>query len=125
MDALAGPEAWRFVFAVPSDLGVIVGALDGRQSTRDETEVMVWAMAYAAHSERIPDRIGIAANGSLRGVGRHAARRKIELMGEAVRIASMGPLQEVAEALDPTPIASRLVHLRQLAEAVEAARAPQ
>ena len=125
VDALAGPDAWRFVFAVPPDRGVIVGALDARQSTRDETEVMVWAMAWAAHAGRIPERIGIAANGSLRAVGRHSARRKIELMGEAVRIASMGPLQEVAEALDPTPIESRLVPLRRLAEAVEAARAAQ
>jgi hypothetical protein len=122
IDGLAGPAAWRFVFAAPPERGIIVGALDADRSVRDEPELMVWAMAWAADGGRSGDRIGVAANGSLRAIGRHATRRKIEQMGEAVRIASMGPLQEVAEALDPKPIESRLTPLRHLAEAVEAAR---
>jgi hypothetical protein len=122
VDALAGPDAWRFVFAIPPELGVIVGALDASSADRDETEVMVWAMAWADHAERMGARIGIASNGSLRAIGRHAARRKIERMGEAVSIAAMGPLQEVAEALDPAPLESRMEPLRRLAGAVEAAR---
>jgi 5-methyltetrahydropteroyltriglutamate--homocysteine methyltransferase len=124
VDALAGPDAWRFVFAVPPDRGVIVGALDATRSARDEPEMIVWAMAWAAQGGRTGDRIGVAPNGSLRALGRHETRRKIEEMGESVRIASMGPLQEVAEALDPTPLESRMTVLRQLAEAVEAARTP-
>jgi methionine synthase II (cobalamin-independent) len=122
VDALAGPAAWRFVFAVPPERGIIVGALDADQSARDEPELMVWAMAWAANGGRTGDRVGIAPNGSLRALGRHEARRKIEEMGEAVRIASMGPLQEVAEALDPTPLETRMTPLRVMAEAVEAAR---
>jgi hypothetical protein len=86
---------------------------------------MVWAMAWAGPEERTAARVGVASNGSLRNISRHSARRKIELMGEAVRIASMGPLQEVAEALDPTPLESKMTPLRDLAEAVEAARAPR
>ena len=125
VDALGGPDAWRFVFAVPAECGIVVGALDAGQSERDETEVMVWAMAWAAQAGRIPAQVGLASNGSLRSMGRHAARRKVELMGEAVHIAAMGPLQEVAEALDPTPLQSRMVPLRQMAEAVDAARAPR
>jgi len=125
VDGLGGPDAWRFVFAVPADRGVIVGALDAGQPERDETEVLVWAMAWAAHAERIPARVGLASNGSLRSIGRHAARRKIERMGEAVRIAAMGPLQEVAEALDPAPLQSPMTPLRRMAEAVESARAPR
>lgn len=121
-DGLAGPGAWRFVFAVPPGRGIIVGALDADNVGRDEPELMVWAMAWAAQGERTGDRIGVAPNGSLRALGRHETRRKIEEMGEAVRIASMGPLQEVAEALDPNPLESRVASLRQLAEAVEAAR---
>jgi methionine synthase II (cobalamin-independent) len=124
IDALAGPAAWRFVFAAPPERGIIVGALDAARSTRDDPELMVWAMAWAAHGGRTGDQIGVAANGSLRSIGRHATRRKIEEMGEAVRIASMGPLQEVAEALDPNPLESRMTPLRDLAEAVQAARAP-
>ena len=46
-------------------------------------------------------------------------------MGEAVRIASMGPLQEVAEALDPTPLDSKMAPLRELAVSVDAARGPR
>ena len=104
---------------------MVVGALDAASEVRDETEVMVWAMAWAGPEERTAARVGVASNGSLRGIGRHSARRKIELMGEAVRIASMGPLQEVAEALDPVPLESKMTPLRELAEAVEAARAPR
>jgi 5-methyltetrahydropteroyltriglutamate--homocysteine methyltransferase len=122
VDALAGPDAWRFVFAVPPERGVIVGALHADRSARDEPELIVWAMAWAAQGGRTGDRIGVAPNGSLRALGRHETRRKIEEMGESVRIASMGPLQEVAEALDPNPLESRMTVLRQLAEAVEAAR---
>lgn len=125
VDALAGPAAWRFVFALPPERGVIVGALDSGQGLRDEAEVMVWAMAWASNGERTGDRIGVAPNGSLRSLGRHETRRKVEQMGEAVRIASMGPLQEVAEALDPAPLDTRMVPLRRLAEAVEAARTPR
>ena len=105
--------------------GVVVGALDAAQEARDETEVMVWAMAWAARAmSATTARVGVASNGSLRAIGRHAARRKIELMGEAVRIAAMGPLQEVAEALDPRPLESKMAPLRELAEAVDAARTP-
>ncbi len=122
VDALGGPDAWRFVFAVPPERGIVIGALDAADPTRDETEVMVWALAWAAHAGRTVERVGIAANGSLRAIGRHAARRKIERMGEAVQIASMGPLHEVAEALDPAPLISRMAPLRTMAESVEAAR---
>ena len=125
VDGFAGPDAWRFVFAVPPEIGVVVGALDAATEALDETEVMVWAMAWAGPGERTAARVGIASNGSMRAIGRHAARRKLELMGEAVRVASMGPLQEVAEALDPAPLESRMVPLRDMATAVEAARAPR
>ena len=116
---MPGASRWRS----PPEMGVVVGVVDSTLPARDETEVLVWATAWAATGQRGPDRIGMAPNGSLRAVGRHAARRKIELMGEAVGIASMGPLQEVAEALDPTPLESKIAPLRQMAEVVEAARA--
>ena len=125
VDGLGGPDAWRFVFAIPPEIGVVVGALDATSTVLDETEVMVWAMAWACPEERTPARVGIASNGSMRAIGRHASRRKIELMGEAVRIGSMGPLQEVAEALDPTPRESKMAPLRDLAASVDAARSPR
>ena len=85
---------------------------------------MVWAMAWAARASGPRTGIGDRLERQPSRIGRHAARRKIELMGEAVRIAAMGPLQEVAEALDPAPLESKMAPLRQLAEAVDAARTP-
>jgi methionine synthase II (cobalamin-independent) len=120
-DALGGADAWRFADAVPPDRGLVCGIVDATTETRDETEVMVWALTWAA-AGRGPERVGGAPNSSLRRISRHAARRKLELLGEAVRIASMGPLDEVAIALDPEPLASSMAPLRTLAEHVAAAR---
>ena len=49
--------------------------------------------------------------------------RKLQRMGEAVSIGNAGPLQAVAEALDPDPSVSRMTELRTMAQAVEAGRA--
>jgi 5-methyltetrahydropteroyltriglutamate--homocysteine methyltransferase len=122
VDVLAGPSAWRFIDRVPATRGVIVGAGDARTEALDETEVLVWAMAWAAQGERGPERVGVAPNGSLAFVGRHFAHRKCQRLGEAVRIGSMGPLQEVAEALDERPTKSKMPELRAMAAAVTQAR---
>jgi methionine synthase II (cobalamin-independent) len=123
VDALAGPQTWRFIDAVPATRGIIVGAADAQTERLDETEVLVWAMAWAAQGERGSARVGIAPNGSLASVGRHFAHRKCQRLGEAVRIGSMGPLQEVAEALDEQPARSKIPELRALAASVMEARA--
>lgn len=122
-DARGGPDAWRFADAVPPDRGLVCGILEAGSEERDETEVIVWAMTWAA-AGRGTERVGAAPDGSLRRISRHAARRKLERLGEAVRVASMGPLDEVALALDPEPLESRMEPLRALAEAVAAARQP-
>ena len=54
---------------------------------------------------------------------RHFAHRKLQRLSEAVNIARMGPLQDVAEALDENPLASRMAELRTMAQAVAAADA--
>lgn len=122
VDVLAGPSAWRFVDAVPPSRGIIVGSADARTAELDETEVHVWAMAWAAQGGRGPVRVGCAPNGSLDRIDRHFAHRKCLRLGEAVRIGSIGPLQEVAEALDEDPAHSKLSALRALARVVESAR---
>ena len=122
VDVLAGPSAWRFIDAVPPARGIIVGSADAGTASLDETEVHVWAMAWAAQGGRGPDRVGCAPNGSLALIDRHFAHRKCLRLGEAVKIASMGPLQEVAEALDEDPAQSKMQALRALARAVESAR---
>jgi methionine synthase II (cobalamin-independent) len=122
VDGLAGPSSWRFIDVVPSTRGIIVGAADARTETLPETEVLVWAMAWASQGDRGPERVGVAPNGSLWSIGRHFAHRKCQRLGEAVKIAQMGPLVEVAEALDPDPSHSKMPELRSLAAAVTAAR---
>ena len=122
VDVLSGTDAWRFIDAVPIERGIVCGVADATRATLDEVEVMCWAMAWAAAGGRGSDRVGIAPNGSLARIDRLAAKRKIERLGETVRIASMGPLQDVAEALDPEPGASKMAELRTLAAAVIAAR---
>lgn len=124
VDVLAGPSAWRFIDAVPAERGIIAGAGDSTTDRLDETEVLVWSMAWAAEGGRGSARVGVAPNGSLAAIDRHFAHRKCMRLGEAVRIAQMGPLQGVARALDETPIQSRMPELRTLAAAVLDARGP-
>jgi hypothetical protein len=52
---------------------------------------------------------------------REHARRKVEVLGEAARVGSMGPVNEIAKALVPEPGASRLPLLRITWEAATAA----
>jgi hypothetical protein len=122
VDVLAGPSAWRFIASVPPERGIIAGSADATSEAMDETEVHVWAMAWAAQGGRGSERVGCAPNGTLGRIGRHFAHRKCGRLGEAVRIASMGPLQDVAEALDEHPEASKMPELRALAAAVAAGR---
>ena len=58
-------DAWRFALTVPDDRGLICGVVDAADATRDETEVMAWAMAWAAAGGRGAERTGAAPNGSL------------------------------------------------------------
>jgi hypothetical protein len=122
VDVLAGPSAWHFIGAVPAERGIIVGSADAANEAMDETEVHVWAMAWAAQTGRGSARVGCAPNGSLTRIGRHFAHRKCSRLGEAVNIAGMGPLQEVAIALDEDPAVSPMAELRAMAAAVEAGR---
>jgi len=124
VDVLAGPSAWRFIDAVPAERGIIAGAGDATTERLDETEVLIWAMAWAAEGGRGSSRVGVAPNGSLAAIDRHFAHRKCLRLGEAVRIAQMGPLQDVAKALDEAPIQSRMPELRSMAAAVRDAREP-
>ena len=122
VDALGGPPAWRFVDTVPAERGVIVGAGDARTERIDETELLLWAMAWAAQGGRGSTRVGVAPNGTLGSIGRHFAHRKCLRLGEAVTVGSVGPLEEVATAMEDDPARSSIPELRELAAAVAEAR---
>jgi methionine synthase II (cobalamin-independent) len=123
VDVLAGPTAWRFIARIPPERGVITAAGDAHTEDLDLHEVLVWSMAWAAEGGRGPERVGLAPNGSLCFVSRHYAHRKLGRLGEALNLAKMGPLADVAVALDEHPLESRLRGVRRMAEAVHAGRA--
>jgi len=128
VDVTAGPAGWAYLAALPSERGVIVGAVDAASELLDDPEMLLWAAALAAEAGgRGSVRVGIAPSGSMAGIDRHHARRKMEQMGLALRLARMGPLGEVARGLQPDPRASRTPSLRRLIADHDAAgvRAPR
>jgi methionine synthase II (cobalamin-independent) len=126
LDATAGADTWRLIRALPPERGIIVGAADARSPAIDDPEMMVWAATLAAELDgRGVSRVGIATSGSMAPLDRHAARRKIESMGTAVQLTRMGPLGEVARALQPDPAAARIPSLRRLIADHEASATPE
>ena len=104
-DLLAGPENWRLVSRAPAERGIVLGVVEARSAERDFPEVVVWAIGYAASTAgRGEGRIGIAPSGSLAGLPRSVARRKIELLGEVARLIERRHEQPLAAALDPRAV---------------------
>lgn len=111
----AGVDGWRLIHALPPEKGVVVGAVDARDPGQDNPEMLVWAATLAAESgDRGHVRVGITTSGSLGGLERLPARRKLESLGMAVRLAKMGPLGEVARKLQEDPATCRIGSLRRL-----------
>jgi methionine synthase II (cobalamin-independent) len=107
VDLIEGPDNWRLVVAVPGHRGVVCGALSTRPGSDDGPELLLWAAGYAASTGgRGPDRVGLATAGSLAGLEWTAAVRKLERLGEAVRLASLPP-DELRRSIDPRAVDSR------------------
>lgn len=104
VDLIAGPDNWRLVVAVPGDLGIVCGAMSTVAGSDDGPELLLWAAAYAAStSGRGPDRVGLATASSLAGLTWAEATRKMDRLGEAVRLAEV-PAEDRAAGLDPRAI---------------------
>ena len=107
-DLIAGPDNWRLIAKAPPDRGIICGALalaDGADETR---EVLVWAAHYAASTHgRGLARIGLANAPALRQPTREVMLRKLAIVAEASRIASVESGEEMAGLLDPRAIDPR------------------
>jgi|GEM_PF-2653696 len=118
VDVTAGAESWRFIATLSAEQGVIVGAVDARSAALDDPEMLVWAATLAAEmDDRGAARVGIASSGSLARLERHYARRKMEQAGMAARLSAMGPLGQVARAMQPDPATSRIQGLPELVAA--------
>ncbi len=106
-DLLAGPDNWRLITAAPIERGIVLGVVWPDEPTLDDRATIVWAAGYAASGGRGEARVGIAPAGSLAGIAIEAARAKIRLLGEAVRLIDERREEPVAAALDPRAVDSR------------------
>lgn len=107
VDLIAGPDNWHLVTPLAGDRGVIVGAESAR--TVDEPkELLLWAAHYAASTRgRGLDRVGIGSAGSYVNLTWEAAVRKMQLLGQAARLAAMPAGDELARSLDPRALDAR------------------
>jgi hypothetical protein len=107
VDLIDGPDNWRLAVAVPTERGVICGALSAHPKSDDGPETLLWAARYAAGSKgRGVARVGLATSGSMRDLSWDEAATKVRRVGDAVRIASM-PTGEQRSAIDPRAVDAR------------------
>ena len=107
VDLIAGPDNWHLVTPLGGDLGVIVGAESAR-AVDEPKEVLLWAAHYAASTRgRGLDRIGIGSAGSYGNLTWEAAVRKMGILGEAARLATLPPGDNLARSLDPRALDAR------------------
>ncbi len=106
-DLIDGPDNWRLITRAPADRGIVLGVVD-RTSAVDGPELILWAVGYAASSGgRGESRVGIATAGSLAGLSRADARRKIDLLGSVVKLIDRRHVEPIAASLDPRAVDSR------------------
>ncbi len=107
-DLIAGPDNWRLVTQAPADRGIVCGALDPRPGGDESPELLVWAVQYAASSNgRGLERVGLANASSLAGLSRAEAMRKLRIVADAARIATVESAEEMAGLLDPRAVDAR------------------
>lgn len=124
VDLIAGPDNWYLVVATPADRGIVAGALSPLPGSQDGPELLLWAAQYAASTAgRGLVRVGLGTAGGLAALDWPAAEQKLARLGEAVRIASLEPGDELAGALDPRAISSRSAALGRYTPAPKASKA--
>jgi hypothetical protein len=107
VDLIDGPDNWRLAVAVPTERGVICGAMSVHPGSDDGPETLLWAARYAAGSKgRGVARVGLATSGSMRQLDWDQAATKVRRLGDAVRIASM-PTDAQRTAIDPRAVDAR------------------
>jgi len=107
VDLITGPESWNLVTRWAGDRGVIAG-VESAGANDEPKEVLLWAAHYAASTKgRGRDRVGIGSAGSWANLTWDVAVRKMRLLGEAARLATMPPSEELARSLDPNAVSSR------------------
>ena len=107
VDLISGPDSWNLVTRWAGDRGVIAG-VESAGRFDEPKEVLLWAAHYAASTGgRGLDRVGLGSAGSWANLTWDTAVRKMRLLGEAARLATMPPGDELARSLDPRGVSSR------------------
>ena len=107
LDLVRGPDNWRLAAAAPRATGIVCGGMTADETGDESAEVLIYALNYAASTGgRGAARVGIATAGSLAAVPWDVAARRMQRLGEAVRLAEASP-DERAAALDPRAISIR------------------
>jgi hypothetical protein len=107
VDLIAGPDSWNLVTRWAGERGVVAGVESGRSSDEPK-EVLLWAAHYAASTRgRGMDRVGLGSAGTWANLTWEAAVRKMGLLGEAARLATLPPGGDLARELDPKAVSSR------------------
>ena len=107
VDLIAGPDNWNLVTRLAGDRGVIAGA-ESAHEVDEPKEVLLWAAQYAASTKaRGLDRVGLGSAGSWANLTWDAAVRKMRILGEAARLATLPAGEDLARSLDPKAVSSR------------------
>ena len=105
LDLVAGPDNWYLVRATPGDRGIVCAALTGPTGA-DQAPLLVWAARYAASANgRGLARVGLANASSLGDLAPEAARRALDGLTRAARLAALEPEEAIAAGLDPRTFA--------------------
>ncbi|HET7029394.1 MAG TPA: hypothetical protein VFI34_02700 [Candidatus Limnocylindrales bacterium] len=119
-DLIEGPDNWRLIAAAPGDRGIVCGAISATAGADETRELLVWAAQYAASTGgRGIDRVGLANAGSLAGLPREVALRKLRRVAEASRIIATSSPDELARQLDPRAVSRGRGRRRRPAAALE------
>jgi hypothetical protein len=103
----------------------VIAGVESAGESDEPKEVVLWAAHYAASTKgRGRDRVGIGSAGSWASLTWDAAVRKMRLLGDVARLASMPPSEELVRSLDPRAVDARragLGHDRRQAPSAGAA----
>ena len=107
VDLIRGPDNWNLVVRAPGDRGIVAGALSGK-AFDEPKEILLWGAHYAASTGgRGIDRVGLGSAGSWAHLTWDVAVRKLQALGNAARLASMPPSEELARQLEPQAVSAR------------------
>ena len=108
VDLVDGPDNWNLATRLPGDRGLIAGVLGSSERGDHPRELLLWAAHYAASTGgRGVARVGLGSAGSWANLTWAAAVGRMQRLGEAARLASMPPGEELLRSLDPTAVSAR------------------